>query len=536
MVLPFSVAGNPQKIGKKYIGNQGEMTMKKLPIGKQVFRNVIEDGCVYVDKTEHLIRMINLSTPLFLSRPRRFGKSMTTYTLLELFEGNCELFQGTFAYDNWNWERKTPVIRLDMSICSGATIEEIRAKMLTMVILCAKDAGVQISDTVYADIAFMELISSLSKKGRIAIIVDEYDAPILDNLHEPILPAVKSLLRNFYKLIKAYEEHLCFVFITGISKFSKVGVFSAMNNLQDITLNVKYSSITGYTRNEIDLYFREYIELAKSELNYSEEQFWVELKHYYNGYSWDGETFLYNPFSVLNFFSQFQFSPYWMASGSPSYMVRYAEQNHLSLENLKKKSVDSAFMDRKDIDLASPESFLTQAGYLTIKSVDQYGDYVLDFPNYEVEYTFNALLVDSQFQVVSDDLMGVKRAIRNAFIANDTDEVIRQIKIVYSSVPYVHFDNNKNEHFYHTMLLMFLRACGFDLLTEDLSNKGRSDLSLFWKERVYLIELKIDGSAQSALDQIIEKNYTGKYENLEIVHIGLKIDFDERNIVEWAWR
>ncbi len=156
--------------------------------------------------------------------------------------------------------------------------------------------------------------------------------------------------------------------------------------------------------------------------------------------------------------------------------------------------------------------------------------------NYDVEHSFNNLLVKSQYKVDSDDLMGVKRAIRKAFIENDTDEVIAQFRTVYSSIPYVHFDNNKNEHFYHTMLLMFLRACGYDLLTEDLSNQGRSDLSLFWKDRVYIIELKVNGSAQTALNQIITSNYAGKYTNKEVVHIGLKIDFDQRNIVEQAVR
>ncbi len=507
--------------------------MKKLPIGKQVFKHIVEDGFIYVDKTEQLIELANRNIPIFLSRPRRFGKSLTTFTYKELFKGSRELFKNTYAYDHWDWSQKYSVVRLDMSIAVSSSIELLQKSIYSIVTEIASEYGLTLKEKLMPSMALRELITLLSEQNKVALIIDEYDAPILKTLHKPHLTEVKELLRDFYTVIKASEEYLAFVFITGISKFSKLGVFSAMNNLVDITLQKKYSVLLGYTQVEIATYFKEYIEQAKEKYRFSEEEFWEKLKHYYNGYSWDGETSVYNPFSVLNFFNTYMFRPYWMESGSPSYIVEYAEKNELSLEDLKKSLVDMDFMSRKDIDQAKPHSFLTQAGYLTIKETDEDGDYILDFPNYEVEHTFNTLLLETQYEVESDDLLGVKKSLKKALVDSNTEGIIEQFTIVYSSIPYVHFSNNKNEHFYHTMLLMFLRACGFEVLTEDLCNKGRSDLSLFWKERVYIIELKINGSAQSALSQIIENNYAGKYANKRVVHIGLNVSTEARNIVEW---
>ncbi len=509
--------------------------MKRLPVGKQVFRNLIEDNCVYVDKTEQLIRLTETTTPIFLSRPRRFGKSLTTYTFKELFAGNKELFKSTYAYENWDWSYQYPIIRLDISITLSDSVEDLKKSLYHLVLEAARNYKICLEETTAPSLALHELILKLfQQKGKVVILIDEYDAPILDSLHKETLTEIKELLRNFYKIIKASEEYLKFVFITGISKFSKVGVFSSMNNLEDVSLYDNYATIVGYTREEIACYFSDYIAIALEKLSLSEAEFWEQLKHYYNGYSWNGVNFVYNPFSVLKFFRECKFYPYWMESGSPSYIISYAQKNQLQLDKLENKTVEPDFMSRKEIDTASPESFLTQAGYLTIKKIDEYGDFILNFPNYEVLHTFNALLIESQYSVDSDDVMGVKRAIRRALIDNNTEAFLEQLKAVYSAIPYLHFDNNKNEHFYHSMLLMFLRACGFDLLSEDISNKGRSDISLFWQNRLYILELKVTGSAQAAIEQIKEKNYAGKYRNKSVVAIGLKVDFDERNIVEWS--
>ncbi len=510
-----------------------ERSVKRLPVGKQVFRDLIEGDFVYVDKTKYLLELIEIGTPLFLSRPRRFGKSLTVSTFKELFTGNRELFRNTYAFDNWDFGKTYPVISLDLSIVSASDIKDMKAKISYLLHSIAENYGITLYDTSIPELLFQDLIRQLSEKGKVVLLIDEYDAPILDSLHKENLPEVKDILRNFYKVIKTCEEYLHFIFITGISKFSKIGVFSSLNNLEDVSLYDSYAEVLGYTREEIKVCFSDYINAALVKLDLSEEKFWEKLKHYYNGYSWNGEQFVYNPFSVLRFFRECKFYPYWMESGSPSYIISYVEKNQLRLDKLENKIVEPDFMSRREIDLASPESFMTQAGYLTIKEIDKYGDYILNFPNYEVFHTFNALLIESQYKVDNDDVMGVKRAVRRALIENDTKALLEQLKVLFSSVPYIHFDNNRNEHFYHSLLLMFLRACGFDLLSEEISNMGRSDISLFWQDHVYIIELKVAGHARAALKQIEDKNYAGKYRNKKVVAVGLKIDFDERNIVDW---
>ena len=509
--------------------------MKKLPIGKQVFKTVIEDGFIYVDKTKFLVELAESGIATFLSRPRRFGKSMTVNTFKELFKGSRELFKDTYAYNNWNWEKKSPVIKLDMSVVTSINRDEFYRSLMAVILSSARENGIK---TLHEDkiphIAFRELIENLAlRENPVVVLIDEYDAPILDALGKDSLPEIKELLRSFYKVLKEQEEKIRFVFITGISKFSKVGVFSTLNNLKDITLNPRYGAITGYTKEEIEFYFAENIENSCQILSVGKEEFWRELKHYYNGYSWDGKQFVYNPFSILLFFDDNTFLPYWMDSGSPSFMSHYAEEIHLNLDDLEGKSVDRDFLSYKDIDETSPESFLTQAGYLTIKECDEDGDYILDFPNYEVRHAFNSLILKSQYKVASNDLLLIKKNIKKALLADNTEALIKQFKAIYSSIPSVYYSGNKNEYFFTSMLLMFLTAAGYDVFPEKYGNGGRMDLVFYWKQkRVYIIELKMD-SAGKALKQIKEKDYCGQFTNFKTILIGLKIDSRKKNIVDW---
>ncbi len=507
--------------------------MKQLPIGKQVFRTLIEDNFIYVDKTPFLVELANSGIATFLSRPRRFGKSLTVSTFKELFLGNKELFKNTYAYNNWNWEKKSPVIKLDMSVCTDSDPKIIEEKISAVLQSVIKEYNLSINTVRSPLLIFREIIEELAKESKVVILIDEYDAPILDSLHKDNLQEVKELLRSFYKVLKEQEEHIRFIFITGISKFSKVGVFSALNNLNDITLSPKYSAMAGYTKEEINTTFSEYTDLITSELSLSETEFEEQLNHYYNGYSWDGKKSVYNPFSVLQLLEHQEFAPYWMETGSPSFMIRYAENNHLKLDALEGVMVDKFFLSERDIDEASPESFLFQAGYLTIKESNPLGYYVLDFPNYEVRTTFNHLLLKSACSVSDHDLWGIKLAMLKALSDNNTEAFLLQIKAVYTLLTHHHYDANKNEYFYSALLLMFFQAAGFDAVPEKTGAEGRMDIVLSWQKRVYIFELKID-SAQKALRQIKEKNYAGQYTNFHTILIGLKVDIEKRSPVEWA--
>jgi hypothetical protein len=506
--------------------------MKKLPIGKQEFKGLIEGGCIYVDKTPYLLKLIESTAPVFLSRPRRFGKSLMVNTFKELFKGNKNLFVDTYAYDHWDFSQTSPVIRLDLSQVNGNQADTITQRLLALVCNTAKLMEVDIDSTPLPDIAFRNLIQEAGKSTPVVILIDEYDTPVLENLNNPELVEIKNVLRSFYKIIKANEEFIRFTFITGISKFTHVGVFSAMNNLEDITLNSDYAPVVGYTEKEIRHAFPKQIERVKTKTGLTDNEFWKKLAHYYNGYSWDGEQFVYNPLSILKFLnSGGEFIPYWMETGSPSFIINYSKDKRFTITDFEQKEVPHSFLTRGEIDITSPESFLIQAGYLTIK--DKSADsYTLDFPNNEVRRSFCELILGAQYFVADDDMFEVKRGLKKALAERCVDDIISQFKIIFSSVPYVLFDSNKTEHFYSALLLMFLQAAGFDAAPERLGNKGRLDLSITYQQNIYIFELKTD-SAQKAIKQIIDKNYAGAYQNKQVTLIGLKIDFTERNIVKY---
>lgn len=513
--------------------------MKKLPIGKQEFKGLIEQGCVYVDKTQYLLQLTEFTSPVFLSRPRRFGKSLMLNTFKELFKGNKALFKDTYAFNHWDFTQTHPVIKLDLSLVNGDKPEEISFKLLEQVNSAAEDLNIDIKDPPYPDIAFNRLIKKAGNKTPVVILIDEYDTPVLENLNEPQLDAIKQVLRSFYKVLKANEAYIRFIFITGISKFTHVGVFSALNNLQDITLNDDYAAVVGYTKQEISQSFAEQIEQVKSKTGLTEQSFWQKLAHYYNGYSWDGQTFVYNPLSILNFLnSGGEFIPYWMQTGSPEFIAKYSKDKHFNISDLEQLKVPRDFLSRREMDTSSPESFLTQAGYLSIKAKDA-DSYTLDFPNNEVRQSFCKLILDIQYTVADADVLAVKSGLREALESKDIERIVEQFKIIFSSIPYMHFDSNKTEHFYSAMLLMYLQASGFDAFAERIGNKGRLDLSLHFKhqgrQQVYIFELKTD-HPQKAIEQIIEKNYAGAYSNAHVILVGLQIDFGQRNIVGYQSR
>ncbi|MCJ8274255.1 MAG: ATP-binding protein, partial [Psychrosphaera sp.] len=453
-------------------------------------------------------------------------------------KGNKALFKDTYAYEHWDFEQTNPVIQLDLSKVNGDQPEVISDKLLEIVFDAAELMDIELKETPYPDVALNKLILKAGKTTPVVILVDEYDTPILENLHQPKLDAIKQILRSFYKIIKANEAFIRFVFITGISKFTHVGVFSALNNLEDITLNSDYAAVVGYTEKEIRHTFGEQIEQVKTKTGLTDADFWEKLAHYYNGYSWDGEQFVYNPLSILKFLgSGGEFIPYWMETGSPEFIAKYSQDKQFNISDFEQLKVPKYFLNKQEMDTASPESFLTQAGYLSIKDQDA-DSYTLDFPNNEVRQSFCELILNIQYRVHDTDILNVKVGLRKALAAQDVDKIVEQFKIIYSSIPYVHFDSNKTEHFYSAMLLMYLQASGFDASPERLNNKGRLDLALQYKhqyqgkqqQQVYIFELKT-AAPQKAIEQIIEKNYAGAWGNHQVTLVGLQIDFAERNIV-----
>lgn len=500
----------------------------KLPIGIQSYEQIRTGGYVYVDKTRYIASMLDQGKSFFLSRPRRFGKSLTVSTFQAIFEGKRELFEGAWIGEHWDF-RPHPVISLDMSELYAPDEETLILSLSEKIRREAARQGVSLESTVFTN-AFAELIEKVSKRGEVAVLVDEYDKPILDNLRDlKAASMVRDVLRSFYGILKSADAHLRFVFLTGISTLSKVSVFSSLNNLKDISLSGAYGTMLGYTQEEIEHYFGGHIINSAAKHGISKNELIDRLREHYDGFSFDGQTRVYNPFSILNFFFDGRFRNYWFESGSPGFLVRYARERGLSLESLSRVMLDRDFPNIYEIEEAPPENLLWQAGYLTIKEAGE-RSYTLDFPNREVQESFNRLLLIGPYELPAKDAARLHESLWQAFDGNNFDEVMSVFRRAFSSIPYTLFSGE--ESYYHSVLLMLLLGTGIDARAEEMTSLGRSDLVVEHKGRVFVIELKRDSSA-AALQQIRTKGYGEKYRGRELYLVGIKIDEEKRNLGEY---
>lgn len=366
--------------------------LKKLPIGVSSLQGMIDEGYLYVDKTREIHKLFAQGGKYyFLSRPRRFGKSLLISTLKEIFSGNRELFKGLWIEDQIEW-KKYPVIHIDFTRIAYQTPELLQKELSVMLHQRANEADIQLSKDRTPVGQFEELISNLAKENQVVILIDEYDKPILDYLHLPEQAiANREILKAFYTVIKALDEHIRFAFLTGVSKFSKVSVFSGLNNLRDITLSEEYSTLLGYTQDELELYFAGWIKAALKKLNMSKKELLGQIRDWYNGYSWNGKDSVYNPFSILNFFQESQFQNFWFSTGTPGFLIQAIKDQKEDIQGIESYEADALVFDSFEIGHLHPISLLFQSGYLTIKEIrHQYGmvSYLLSYPNREVKDSF----------------------------------------------------------------------------------------------------------------------------------------------------
>ncbi|GHT00550.1 ATPase AAA [Synergistales bacterium] len=376
--------------------------LQKLPIGIQTFDKLREEGYLYVDKTKYLIDLIDRGKAYFLSRPRRFGKSLTVSTLEAIFSGKRELFKGLAAEEFFERPdyRTHPVLRIDLSqVLTGNGVDGVRESMTKITKERAEECGIDIRDATESSEALRLFIRRLyAERGSMAVLIDEYDKPILDFFHEPEKALeVRSILRDFYIQIKAEDASIRFVLLTGISKFSKMGVFSAMNNLRDISMTDDYATMLGYTEEELLANFGEHIDAVALDMKISREELISKIRDYYDGFSFNGEYRLYNPFSTLCFLSDRKFGNYWFNSGTPSFIARYMRDRKLTVEQFRGYEVsrDFAFAPG-EIETSTAASFLYQSGYLSLRP-GVLDDFSLDYPNHEVLTAMSSLLIGNIF-------------------------------------------------------------------------------------------------------------------------------------------
>ena len=514
--------------------------LKELPIGIQSFERLRKGNYLYVDKTDKLLHLIAKGERYFLSRPRRFGKSLTLSTLEAMFNGRNELFNG-LAAEKWvNEQSKAPsaVLRLDISTCEDETTDIFKQSLHEMLSRSARRFNVELYSQTITGI-FQDLIEGIYKnKGPIVVLIDEYDKPILDSINDlKKAEALRSILRSFYSVLKSCDECIRFILLTGISKFSKVGVFSALNNLEDISMDEQFNDIVGYTQTELEYFFNDRITNVALKLKITETELLERLQEYYDGFSFDGKTRLYNPFSIMQCLKKEEFNNYWYESGSPSFIVEYMKTHKIQdPEEYRHKIVKSDFTSSKEIERAEPHSFLFQSGYLTIeKKQDQL--LTLDYPNREVLDSISSMYLELIYNIEGYALLGNK--IWKALKKGDIFEVVRLYNIALYGIPYDDYSNNRNEFWYRSMFVMLLRGAGIIAYSEPHTSKGRADVVLQFQDLVVVLEFKfakrssdIEGKELEGLQQLNDRGYAKNYniENRKVIAAVIVANDEARQV------
>ncbi len=472
------------------------MTRHRLPIGIQSFARLRETDSYYVDKTPLIQELVEQGDHWFLSRPRRFGKSLLVDTIKALFEGQEALFRGLAIHDHWDWSINHPVVRLSFGGKYSAP-EEIEGDIIEQLEGLERNASLPpatTSDT--GPRRLRNLLDRLHRQTgqRVVVLVDEYDKPILDALHDPARArANRDYLRGFYGIIKDSAAHVRFVFVTGVSMFSKVSLFSDLNNLEDISLDPRYATLCGYTEADLDTVFAP--ELAGLDRD--------EVRTWYNGYNWLGDARLYNPFDVLLFLRNRTFKPYWFQTGSPRFLFETLKRKSVSPLDLEGCLADEALVAKFDVDDISAEALLFQTGYLTITDAIRRGHrtlYRLDCPNQEVRLSLNDQLLAAlspQDRVPLDE----GTTLRDRLETNDFTGFADTLKAWLASIPYQWHttgDLARYEAWYASLLHMAFRAIGVDVRAEAATSHGRADMVVSLGAQVFILEFKMADSADDA--------------------------------------
>ena len=510
---------------------------KPVQASTYTFRNLIEGGFLYVDKTRDLYDLVQPSAGVyFLARPRRFGKSLLISTLEEIFLGNRKLFAGLWI-DNSDYDWQTyPVVRIDFSanaVKSAANLEQVIDYYVEGI---AQEYGVTLRGFDYQS-RLGSLIQQLARDdNKVVILIDEYDKPLidhLDNLARAI--EIRTTLKNFYSVIKAMDRYLRFVFITGISKFSKVGVFSSMNNLTDLTMNPRFATALGITEDEITRYFREHMaEFARKE-NTTPAALLAEMRQWYNGFCFVEECAnVYNPFSTLQLFYHQRFSNYWFETGTPTFLIKLLKEQDYDVEQLSDLRLRELAFSTYELETLSIVPLLFQSGYLTIKAYEPGRRvYTLSYPNTEVEDAFLTYLLGE----FSERDRGLNEEylwqLVDALELGDLAQFFTVLEVFFANVPYeIHL---KHEKYYQTIFYLIFKLIGLRIDAEVHTNKGRIDAVIELADRIFLFEFKLDKSAAEALQQIEVHEYAQKYAlaGKPLTLIGANFDTHQRKITEW---
>jgi hypothetical protein len=525
--------------------------MKYLPLGRQNFEDIIKEDLLYVDKTKQIYNLVSSGSLYFLSRPRRFGKSLLISTFQHLFEGKKELFKDLYLGKSTDYAFETyPVLQFNFADF-GHRVENLEEELINKIELYAKSFDIEVGTTSLST-KFTNLVIGIAEKGKpVVLLIDEYDKPIIDFFTEVDKAKVnQNILRAFLSTLKGLDVqgYLKFLFITGVSKFSKVSLFSDLNNLMDLSKSPLTNDLLGITQAELEANFDAHINLGVNKFKITKEAFLKAVKDWYNGYSYDGKVTLYNPFSLLTFFRNYQFDNYWFETGTPTFLVETVRNEYINPRELESVMVDNYFFNSFSLEDLDIIGLLYQTGYLTIKEAT-FGltgsSYVLGYPNIEVRHSMIYNLVQAYAfkskSIISSAMVQMKKGLENGEI----EGFIKQLKIILSDISYHLHPKDKQkseaelfkmwEGYFQTIIYLVTSYMDLTVQTEVTKHKGRLDLIAQTENYIYLMEFKLDGTSTDAIEQIKNRKYAAAYENSikTVFLVGVNFSKTERNVESW---
>ncbi|MDR0912799.1 MAG: ATP-binding protein [Methanobrevibacter sp.] len=511
--------------------------INNLPTDIAVFSTMRENDYIYVDKTQQIYNLIQPGKKYFLSRPRRFGKSLLINTMKELFEGNKKLFKDLYIYDKWDWNKIYPVLKIDMSGLDVKNPEIFNISLNDLINGIAEDNSIKLISKGLKT-KFGELIKKISEKHdqKVVILIDEYDFPIIDNMNDiKTAEENRTILSEFYQVLKKSEDYIQFLFLTGVSKFSKTTIFSKLNNLTDLTIDSRYSTICGYTQEELNSYFNKYILELGDKKGDSYDETLNNIKNCYDGYSWDGENFLYNPNSILKTLDQKKYGNFWFESGTPTFLLDLIKRDNVDISSFL--NLDASFngeFPTFQLDNIDLKTVLLQTGYLTIKEhiENKYDEYILDIPNNEVKKSLFSYLIGMYTNNMPGEIGPLARKFLDALINHDDKKASQILDTLLGKIPYQ--VQMKNWKYYHSIFPTWFYMMGLETVAEESNSQGQIDAVLKYKNIDIITEIKysqtksIKTMLNEANKQIYKKRYYQTYQDKNPIILAIAIQDDEK--------
>ena len=515
------------------------MELKRLPVGIQTYEKLVDNNCLYVDKTQFIYKMIKLGNYIFLSRPRRFGKSLLVSTLAAYFEGKKHLFKGTFidgVEKDWT---EYPVLRFDMSTAKHVDTESLTIELAGKLTDYEKIYGPNDASKPNLNQRLEGLIQrAYEQTGKqVVVLIDEYDAPLLDVAHEKTqLDDLRQIMRNFYSPLKACDKYLKFVFITGITKFSQLSIFSELNNLNNISMQEQFAAVCGITVEEVQTQMSDYIDRLAQKYEQTSEEVFNELKKKYDGYhfTWPSPD-IFNPFSIMLAFANNNIQSYWFESGTPTFLIEMMRKFNVTPSDIEGKAVMASAFDAPTENMKSITPLLYQSGYLTIKGYNRMANiYTLDIPNNEIRIGLMESLLPNYVNIGWENGLTTIAYMFMALYNDDLNEMLRLLQTYLLTIPQC--DNTNYEGHYQQMLYVILSLLGRYVDVEVRTLKGRVDMVMYSGKALYLFELKLNKSAEAAMNQINFKDYPSRFAlaGLPVVKVGINFNSETHTIEDWV--